>query len=304
MRNKFAIIIAGPTAVGKTQEAVRVARALHTEIISADSRQVYRELGIGTAVPDNSERKKIKHHLLQHRSVWDYYNASMFETEALEALEKIFRNSDTAVIAGGSGLYLRALCDGIDEIPAVDPEIRIQLQERMKNEGLESLRFDLKKLDPDSYAAMDLKNPNRILKALEICMTTGKPYSSYLNHGKKERDFHILKIGLNMNRGTLYERIDKRVDVMIQKGLLEEAKACIPYRERNALKTVGYKELFDHLDGKTDLKEAVRLIKRNSRRFARRQITWFNADPEFRWFEPGQTEEILGYIREHVKTEG
>ena len=290
--------------MGKTQEAVRVARALHTEIISADSRQVYRELGIGTAVPDNSERKKIKHHLLQHRSVWDYYNASMFETEALEALEKIFRNSDTAVIAGGSGLYLRALCDGIDEIPAVDPEIRIQLQERMKNEGLESLRFDLKKLDPDSYAAMDLKNPNRILKALEICMTTGKPYSSYLNHGKKERDFHILKIGLNMNRGTLYERIDKRVDVMIQKGLLEEAKACIPYRERNALKTVGYKELFDHLDGKTDLKEAVRLIKRNSRRFARRQITWFNADPEFRWFEPGQTEEILGYIREHVKTEG
>ena len=290
--------------MGKTQEAVRVARALHTEIISADSRQVYRELGIGTAVPDNSERKKIKHHLLQHRSVWDYYNASMFETEALEALEKIFRNSDTAVIAGGSGLYLRALCDGIDEIPAVDPEIRIQLQERMKNEGLESLRFDLKKLDPDSYAAMDLKNPNRILKALEISMTTGKPYSGYLTHGKKERDFHILKIGLNMNRGTLYERIDKRVDVMIQKGLLEEAKACIPYRERNALKTVGYKELFDHLDGKTDLKEAVRLIKRNSRRFARRQITWFNADPEFRWFEPGQTEEILGYIREHVKTEG
>jgi tRNA dimethylallyltransferase len=151
---------------------------------------------------------------------------------------------------------------------------------------------------------MDLKNPNRILKALEISMTTGKPYSSYLNHGKKERDFHILKIGLNMNRGTLYERIDKRVDVMIQKGLLEEAKACIPYRERNALKTVGYKELFDHLDGKTELKEAVRLIKRNTRRFARRQITWFNADAEFRWFEPGQAEEISGYIHEHVRTEG
>ena len=303
MRIKLAIVIAGPTAAGKTAEAVRVAGALHTEIISADSRQVYRELCTGTAVPDSSERKKIKHHLLQHRSVLDNYNASMFETEALDALEKIFRRSDTAVIAGGSGLYLRALCDGIDDIPPVDPLIRTELQERMKKEGLESLRFELKKLDPEAYASMDLKNPNRILKALEISMTTGKPYSGFLRHGKKDRDFHILKVGLNMNRGALYERIDKRVDEMIRNGLLDEVKACMPYRDRNALKTVGYKELFDHLDGKTELKEAIRLIKRNTRRFARRQITWFNADPEIRWFEPGQTDEILSYIREHVTTE-
>ena len=260
MRNKLAIFIVGPTAVGKTDMAIRVAEALNTEIISADSRQVYRELSIGTAVPDSSEHKKVKHHLLQHRSVLDYYNASMFETEALDALEKIFRKNDTAVIAGGSGLYLRALSDGIDDIPTVDPEIRSQLQERLKSEGLESLRFELKKLDPESYSAMDLKNPNRILKALEVSIMTGKPYSSFLNHDKKKRDFHILKIGLNMNRGTLYERIDKRVDVMMEKGLIEEVRSCIPYRDRNALKTVGYKELFEHMDGKSELKEAVRLI--------------------------------------------
>jgi tRNA dimethylallyltransferase len=290
--------------VGKTEVAIRVANALHTDIISADSRQVYRELIIGTSVPETFQLKSARHHLLQHRSVKENYNASIFEMEALEVLEMIFRKKLPAVIAGGSGLYIQAICEGIDDIPAVDPEIRKQLQERIKSEGLENLRFELKKLDPVSYRNMDLKNPNRILKALEISLMTGRPYSSFLTHGKKQRDFRILKIGLNLEREILYERINNRVDEMMERGLLEEVRSLLPVRDTNALNTVGYKELFDHLDGKTSLEEAVSLIKRNTRHFARRQITWFKRDPGFRWFEPARVQEIIAYIGEHVDSAG
>jgi tRNA dimethylallyltransferase len=222
--------------------------------------------------------------------------------EALEVLNELFRHHDSAIIAGGSGLYIRAICEGIDDIPPVDPEIRSELQQRIRAEGLGSLRFELKKLDPLSYRTLDLKNPNRILKALEITMTAGRPYSSFLTHGNKERDFRTLKIGLNLDRELLYERINRRVDDMMEKGLLEEVRSLLPVRRANALNTVGYKELFDYIDGKTSLEQAVSLIKRNTRHYARRQITWFRRDSGIRWFEPGQIREIITFIGEHVDT--
>ena len=290
--------------MGKTEVAIRVANALHTDIVSADSRQIYKELSIGTAIPDPSQLESARHHLLQHRSVRDYYNASIFEMEALAVLEKIFQKNDAAVIAGGSGLYIRAICEGIDDIPPVDQGIRLKLKERLKSEGLESLRFELRKLDPLSYKTMDLKNPNRILKALEITMVTGRPYSSFHTSDKKTRNFRILKIGLKLDRDALYHRINLRVDEMMRKGLLEEARSCIHFRDLNALNTVGYKELFDHFDGKNGLEEAISLIKRNTRRYARRQITWFKRDPEFRWYEPDRILDILNYIREYAAAAG
>jgi len=304
MRNKHAIFIVGPTAVGKTDIALRVAEELFTGILSADSRQMYRELRIGTAAPNRQELERVPHYLLQHRSVSDYYNASMYETEALGVLEKVFTERDTLVIAGGSGLYIKAISEGIDDIPTVDPKIRGQLQQKLNDEGLESLRFELRKLDPVSYKTLDLKNPNRILKALEISIMTGKPYSTFLGQVRKKRNFRILKIGLNLDRDVLYERINQRVDAMMEAGLLEEVRGLLPMRAENALKTVGYKELFDYLDGNNSLEEAITLIKRNTRHYARRQLTWFRRDKEIQWFNPLQFEEIMLYIRRHVETAG
>jgi len=302
MKTKYAIFLVGPTGVGKTALAVRVAEALGTEIISADSRQVYRELSIGTAVPSNEQLGKVRHHLVHDRSVKENYNASMFEMEALHILKRLFSEHNTVVIAGGSGLYIQALIEGIDDVPGVDPEIRRSLLVRLYDEGLESLRFELKKLDPDSWASIDLKNPARILKALEICMTTGKPYSSFLTRKSKQRDFSALKIGLNMDRNLLYDGINKRVEEMMEDGLLDEVRSCMDYRDLNALNTVGYKELFDYLDGRISLDTAVQLIKRNSRRYARRQLTWFKRDEEIPWFCPDQFEEIMDHIHRNAQT--
>ena len=301
MKNKYAVFIVGPTGVGKTAMAVRVAEGLGTQIISADSRQVYRELRIGTAVPGPEYLGRVPHHLIRHRSVQDDYNASIFETEALQVMEKLFAHLDGLVVTGGSGLYLQALIGGIDDFPPADPGVRRKLQRRMDAEGIESLRFELKKLDPASWAATDLRNPKRILKALEISLTTGRPYSSFLKGKSKERDFRIIKIGLNLDRPKLYARIEQRVDAMMEAGLLEEVRACLPFRDLNSLNTVGYKELFDYLDGLTSLEEAIRLIKRNSRRYARRQLTWFNRDQEITWFRPEQFEEIMDHIRQHAQ---
>jgi tRNA dimethylallyltransferase len=300
MKNNFAVFIVGPTAVGKTAMAVKVAEELGTQIISADSRQVYRELSIGTAVPGPEYARRVRHHLLQHRSVQEDYNASMFEVEALQVMDRLFRDHDAVVVAGGSGLYLRALETGIDDVPRADPGIRRELLSRLDTEGVESLRFELKKLDPVSWASIDLRNPQRILKALEISLTTGRPYSSFLTSRSKDRDFSILKIGLNLDRPELYARIEVRVDEMMEAGLLEEVRACQAFRALNALNTVGYKELFDYLDGLTSLDEAVRLIKRNSRRYARRQLTWFNRDEGIAWFRPEQFNEIMEHIRRHA----
>ena len=300
MKNKHAVFIVGPTAVGKTALAVKVAEELGTQIISADSRQVYRELSIGTAVPGPEYTGRVRHHLLQHRSVEEGYNASMFEEEALQVMERLFRDHDTVVVTGGSGLYIQALESGIDDVPRADPGIRTELLTRLDAEGIESLRFELKKLDPVSWASVDLRNPKRILKALEISLTTGRPYSSFLTRKSKDRDFSILKIGLNLDRNELYARIEARVDVMIGAGLLEEVRSCLAFRSLNALNTVGYKELFDYLDGRNSIDEAVRLIKRNSRRYARRQLTWFNRDEEIAWFRPEQFSEIMEHIRRHA----
>ncbi len=298
MSAKTAVFIVGPTGVGKTAVAIELAESLGTEIISADSRQVYRELSIGTAVPGREQLSRVRHHLLQHRSVREPYNASMYGTEALDTMEELFEKSGTLVVCGGSGLYIRAICQGIDELPAVDPEIRRSLRERMQSEGPESLRFELKKLDPLSYRTIDLKNPKRILRALEVSLTAGRPYSGFLGGEKRKREFRQVKIGLNLERDILYERINHRVDEMMEKGLLEEVRSCLPYRHLNALNTVGYRELFACLDGETGLDEAVRLIKRNSRRYARRQLTWFNRDEEIHWFTPGQAGEIIKFARD------
>jgi tRNA dimethylallyltransferase len=302
MKNKYAIFIVGPTGVGKTAMAVRVAEALGTQIISADSRQVYKELSIGTAVPGPEYLSRVRHHLVHHRSVQDDYNASMFEVEALRIMEKLFGEHDTLVIAGGSGLYIQALTTGIDDVPGADPEIRKRLLKRLNDEGLESLRFELKKLDPRSWASIDLKNPARILKALEISLTTGKPYSSFLTRKSKPRDFTTLKIGLNLDRDVLYAGIEQRVEDMMENGLLDEVRSCLAYRDLNALNTVGYKELFDYLDGRISLDAAIHLIKRNSRRYARRQLTWFNRDDEIVWFSPDQFEDIMDHIRRNAQT--
>ncbi len=281
--------------------AVRVAEALGTEIISADSRQVYQELSIGTAAPGEEYLSRVRHHLLHHRSIEDDYNASIFETEALQVMERLFKEHNAVVVTGGSGLYIQALIAGIDDVPGADPGIRRELLRRMEVEGLESLRFELKKLDPDAWASVDLKNPKRILKALEISLTTGRPYSSFLTRKGKQRDFSILKIGLNVERAELYALIERRVDEMMVEGLLDEVRACLAFRDLNALNTVGYKELFDYLDGRISLDVAIQLIKRNSRRYARRQLTWFNRDDEITWFRPDQFDEIMDHISRHVQ---
>jgi len=279
MKNKFLLIISGPTATGKTDIAIRTAEIFNTEIISADSRQIYKEIKTGTAVPDASQLSRIKHHFIHHISIHDYYNVSIYEKEVLALLDKLFGKYDMIIMVGGSGLYIDTICHGIDDLPAVDPDLRKKLLKKLEKEGIEALRFELKRIDPEYYSRVDLQNPKRILKALEVTYMTGVPYSSLLTSPKKERPFHIIKTGLNTEREELYARINARVDLMIEKGLLDEAKKLYPYRHINALKSVGYREIFDHLDGKRSLDEAIELIKRNTRHYARRQLTWFNKDP-------------------------
>jgi len=296
MKNSL-IVVLGPTASGKTELGVKLAEKLNTEIISADSRQIYKELKIGSAPPDADQLNRIKHHFVGHKSIHDYFNASMFEMDVLSILPGLFEKYDEALLVGGSGMYIDAVCSGIDDIPTVDPLIRQKLQEQYQNEGIESLRIQLKMLDPKYYDMVDLRNPNRILKGLEISIMTSKPYSSFLTRKKKSRDFSILKIGINLNRDELYVRINKRVDQMMDQGLLEEARNLYPLKELNALNTVGYKELFSYFDGSISLVEAVELIKRNTRRFAKRQVTWFQRDSEITWFNPKKENEILEFVK-------
>ncbi len=289
------VVIVGPTAIGKTDVGIMLAKHLDTEIISADSRQIFKELNIGTAKPSNKQLADVKHHFISNKSIHDEYNASKFEFEVIALLNELFNKHQYVVMVGGSGLYIDAVCRGIDDIPSPDREIRDNLIKQHEEEGIEGLRLLLKKLDPAYYKAVDLKNPNRIIKALEISILTGKPYSSFLGRKHKKRDFSIQKIGLNADRDELYDRINKRVDIMIKQGLIDEAQKLYPlYKEKglNALKTVGYKELFDHFEGLTSLEEAISLIKRNSRRYARRQITWFRKDKDIRWFNPNDYEQI------------
>jgi tRNA dimethylallyltransferase len=296
MNNKYLIVILGPTAVGKTRTAIEVARNLNTEIISCDSRQIYRELKIGTAVPSESELAEVKHHFIQNRSIYDYYNASIFEFEVMDLLDTLYGKYKYVLMVGGSGLYINAVCYGIDDLPAVDPGLRKELLEKYETEGIESIRKQLKLLDPGYYAKVDLKNHKRILKAIEVCLMTGRPYSSFLKNSKKERPFKILKVGLSVNREELYERINNRVDRMIENGLQDEARQYYKDRHLNALNTVGYKEIFDYFDNKITFEEAVRLIKRNTRNYARKQLTWFKKQKDITWFGPDETGKIINFI--------
>jgi tRNA dimethylallyltransferase len=300
---KFLIILLGPTGVGKTSLSIGIAEHYTTEIISCDSRQIYLEMKIGTVVPDEDTLNKIKHHFIHSHSILDYYNASKYEFEVLDKLDVLFKKHDAVLMVGGSMLYIDAVCNGIDDFPEVDPELRRSLIERLNNEGIESLRKELQYLDPNYYAEVDLQNPKRILHSLEICLLTGKPYSSFRTNQPKRRNFNIIKIGLNRPRNELYENINLRVEEMFKNGLLEEAKRLYPYRQLNALNTVGYRELFEYLDHKISIEEAKEKIKANTRKYARKQLTWFNRDPTINWFSPPNEKDIVTYLDSKLQEE-
>jgi tRNA dimethylallyltransferase len=301
MAQKTLIVIAGPTAIGKTELCIRLAEKLNTEIISADSRQIFKELKIGTAAPSEKDLQRVKHHFIGNKSIHDFYTAGMFELEVIELLKDLFSNKNNVIMTGGSGLYIDAVCKGIDALPRVDPQIRKELTEQYEKEGIDSLRYKLQVLDPEYYRMADLQNPKRLLKALEITIQTGKPYSSFLTGNKKERFFNILKIGLNRDRQELYNIINQRVEKMVDAGLVEEARKYHDYRDINALNTVGYKEIFQYLDGNITLERAKELIKRDTRRYAKRQITWFKRDKEIEWFHPCEFDQIYKYIKDHTE---
>jgi tRNA dimethylallyltransferase len=301
--SKFLLTIAGPTAVGKTQVAIEIAKHFNTEIINADSRQIYREMKIGTAVPSSAQMEAVPHHFIGSRSIQEYYNASLFEQDAVALLDRLFISHDLVVMTGGSGMYMDAVCNGIDDFPAVNALIREKLKADFQQKGMDWLRSQIKESDPDYYMQADIDNPKRLLKALEIITMTGRPYSSFLTRKKKERAFRIIPVGLNAERAVLYRNINRRVDSMIAEGLVSEAKALLPFRHFNALNTVGYKEIFDYLDEKTTLEEAIDLIKRHSRQYARRQITWFKKNSDIRWFAPEEINGIMKYVTEIIKTE-
>lgn len=284
-KQKYLISIVGATAIGKTALSIKLAQHFNTEIISCDSRQFFKEMTIGTAVPDVTELSAAPHHFIQNKSIFDTYNVGTFERDALEKLNELFEKHDILIMVGGSGMYVNAVVNGLDDFPDIDKSIREELTNRVANEGVESLQKQLKDLDPITYNKIALDNPQRLSRALEICIGTGKPYSSFLNQKKQLRQFKTISIGLNAEREFMYDRINKRVDVMMENGLLEEAKALHPHKGLNALNTVGYKELMTYFDKDWDLSFAVSEIKKNTRRFAKRQVTWFKRNQDTKWFD-------------------
>lgn len=285
MSQKTVYFVVGPTAVGKTSFAIQLAKHLDAEIISADSRQFYREMNIGTATPSVEELRQVKHHFIANLSIHQAYNVSSFEQDALARLEELFQSNDSVVVVGGSGLYLDALAYGIDDLPDASEELRMDLKQLYDNEGIEALQTQLEKLDPVFYTQIDKQNPKRLLRALEVCLTTGKPYSDLRIGEKKKRNFNIRWIGLEQDREQLNKRINLRVDLMLEAGLLEEVKELYPHKALNALNTVGYKEFFLWLDGKESFDWAVEKVKTNSRRYAKRQMTWFRKNEDIQWFK-------------------
>jgi tRNA dimethylallyltransferase len=285
---KTLIVIAGPTAVGKTAIAIELAAKLCTEIVSADSRQFFREMAIGTAKPTPEELAQAKHYFVDSHSVTDNFSVGDFEKEGLALLDEIFKTHGTAILVGGSGLYIKAICEGFDELPTATEGVRERLNQEFKDKGITWLREKLRSADPVYYEQVDLNNPQRLIRALEVFESTGKPFSSYRKATTNKRPFKSIKIGLDLPRDVLYQRIDHRVDEMVKQGLVEEVRSLLPHRHLNALNTVGYSELFDYFDGKTDLETAIALIKQNTRRFAKRQLTWFRKDKDIRWFRPDQ----------------
>ncbi|WP_195660861.1 MULTISPECIES: tRNA (adenosine(37)-N6)-dimethylallyltransferase MiaA [Bacteroides] len=295
------IVLIGPTGVGKTELSLRLAEHFHTSIVSADSRQLYADLKIGTAAPTSEQLNRVPHYLVGTLKLTDYYSAARYEEEALATLDNLFRQHDTVILTGGSMMYIDAICKGIDDIPTVDTETRELMLQRYETEGLEKLCAELKLLDPEYYRIVDLKNPKRVIHALEICYMTGKTYTSFRTQQKKQRPFRIIKVGLTRDRAELYDRINRRVDIMIEEGLLEEARSVYPYRTLNSLNTVGYKEMFNYLDGTWELPFAIEKIKQNSRIYSRKQMTWFKRDEEIQWFHPEQETEILDYINTKIQ---
>ena len=298
---KTLIVVVGPTGIGKSEISLRLAQHYHSGIISADSRQIYRELSIGTAVPSPEDLKDVPHYFIQTKSIHDYYNVSEYETEALMLIGRLFKTMNPLILTGGSMLYVDTVCKGIDDIPNVSPEIRNEVIKWYEKNGLEALQQRLLEIDPEYYRIADLNNPKRLLHAVEIHQMTGKPFTSFRKNIVRERPFRILKIGINQDRKVLYERINERVERMIESGLLEEAKTVYPHRKLNSMNTVGYKELFEYLDGNCSLDEAIDLIKRNTRKYARKQLTWFRGDSEISWFEPDQLQEIISFTEQKMK---
>ncbi|MBK3517210.1 tRNA (adenosine(37)-N6)-dimethylallyltransferase MiaA [Carboxylicivirga marina] len=299
--NHTLIVLIGPTGIGKTELCLFLAQHYNTDIISSDSRQIFKELKIGTAAPTPDQLSRVQHHMVATHSVNDYYNAYEFEQDVLKLLEdKLFKEHKQVLMTGGSMMYVDAVCKGIDELPTIDPELRQHVMDMHHKEGLEAVRRQLKMLDPEFYDQVDLKNHKRVMHAVEVCLMTGKPYSSLRKNAAKKRPFNIVKVGLDMDRETLYQRINQRVDIMVKEGLFEEAKAFYHLKDTNALNTVGYKEIFAHWDGEYDADTAIELIKRNSRRYAKRQLSWFRRDKEINWFHPSQTDEIIKFVNNQL----
>ncbi len=299
----YLITISGPTAIGKTALSIKLARHFDTEIISADSRQFFKEMYIGTAVPEPEELAAAPHHFIQHISIRDNYSVGDFERDGIHKLEELFRDHTIVIMVGGSGLYLKAIAEGLDDFPEIDPKIREKLKEQLDKEGIDQLQKQLFTLDPEYYRTADVQNPHRLIRALEICIGTEKPFSSFLNQTKAERNFQIIPIGLTADREIIYDRINRRVEIMMEKGLEVEARELYPSRELNALNTVGYKELFDYFDGNLDKEAAISEIKKNTRRFAKRQLTWFRKDDSIRWFDyQSSSKEIIAFIESEINS--
>lgn len=299
-KTKSLVVLIGPTGVGKTELSLSLAEFLHTPIINADSRQIYSGMSIGTAAPTKEQTQRVPHFFVGTLSPDTYYSAAQYESDVIALLDELFSNHDQILLTGGSMMYIDAICKGIDDIPTVDPETRELVMQRYAENGLERLVQELKILDPEYYQIVDQKNPKRIMHALEICYMTGRTYTSYRTNSVKKRPFQIIKVGLNRPREELYGRINRRVDIMIKEGLLDEVRSLISLRQFNALNTVGYKELFQYLDGTLTWEQAIEKIKQNSRNYARKQITWFKRDPDITWFHPEQEKEIIKFISEKI----
>lgn len=300
---KTLLVIVGPTGVGKTELSLRAAEYFSTSILNADSRQLYRDIPIGTAAPTAEDLSRVPHHFVGTLNLDDYYSAARYESEAMSLLERLFAGRDIVVLSGGSMLYVDAVCQGIDDIPTISDSVRQRMRERYENEGLETLAAELERLDPAYFAQCDIRNPKRVIHALEICYMTGRTYTSFRVRKVKDRPFRIIKIGLCRERGELFDRIGRRTDQMLSAGLLDEARRVLPHRDCNSLNTVGYKELFKYLDGEWTLDFALEKIKRNTRVYAKKQMTWFKKDPEIAWFHPDKWDEVRFFIQNRMSAD-
>ena len=300
MAKKHLIVLAGPTASGKTATAIKLAKAFNTEIISADSRQFYKELSIGTAAPTEDELRQVKHHFVHHLSIDDKYDVAEYEKDVLLYLKEYFKTNDIAIMTGGSGLFIDAVCNGLDEMPDISEETRAEVTQIYEKGGLEALQIEVERVDPEYYSIVDKQNPRRLQRAIEVFHQTGKPYSTFRQRNAAEREFDVIKLALLWDRNDLIERINKRVDCMMEQGLLEEVKSVYPKRHLNSLNTVGYKELFDYLDGKCILEQAVEQIKISTRQYAKRQMTWLRKYNDYQWFTVNQVDEMISFIKKLI----